>query len=314
MITLIIILGIILYINYLKEEKSRALYDQELKLKEQARNDYIAKQTQKENQDISFISETLNISIATSKEVYSYLLYIDKYEVFRYSETKKRQLELYKDFLEYKKNLENFINEINPIIEKEDLQNLDIKYLFDYRQDNLFTNYKDIPLREKLIQFNTYENTNEILLVDILRKYGYSFSCDQYISVSKEKSNLYSRDNIEILYDDLYKIIDIYNNHFNFLLSNTDKIILKNYDFFPASLTSGGWCEILKNLFYICVYESKIIPEHEQLKDIYNIDKCWWSFKFYCHHLFFSIPYYNIVDYKKHLLSNLQILIDYIKN
>lgn len=299
------------YIEKIKIDKQKEVREAKEQANEEARKkawlDWNSKQQQKETDDISFIVEILSIDNSTAKEFYSFLNRKDKFEVFRYSETKQRQLELYQDFLQEKKELEKFKEMVSPIIEEENLGDLNLESLFYYRNEELFSLYNDITLREKLKQFNSDYNSNILLLVEILKPIFPNFEYDQYVSIIKEKSNFCIKDRLEILFDDIYRIIEFFNNYFDLSIKNINEINLSDFYFFKESHIYKEWHWILQEIFLVCLFESHLLPENIKIENIRDYEYKS-AFDLYCCELFFYKPYYSIIDCKQILLKHVEDL------
>lgn len=299
------------YIEKIKIDKQKEVREAKEQANEEASKkawlDWNSKQQQKETDDISFIVEILSIDNSTAKEFYSFLNRKDKFEVFRYSETKQRQLELYQDFLQEKKELEKFKEMVSPIIEEENLGDLNLESLFYYRNEELFSLYNDITLREKLKQFNSDYNSNILLLVEILKPIFPNFEYNQYVSIKKEKSNFCIKDRLEILFDDVYRIIEVFNDYFDLSINNVNKICLSDFGFFIDKNIYEEWNYILQEIFLVCLFESHILPEDTKLENIRGYEYEF-AFNTYCRNLFFYKPYYSITDCKQILLKHVEEL------
>ena len=308
----IIFFALIAYVIYAmrkENEKTDKKYEKEEKHREIQRHIKMHEEKirkEKEENEINFILETLKIDYSTAKEVYSFLIRNDKLEIFLYSENKKNRIKFYNKFLQEKNEIEEFSELIKPVITKEQLDLNICNLFFNYKQE-LLTIHTDIPLNEKLKQINSNECFNTLLLSNIIKPYYPNFEYSHYVSIRKIKSDIHIADRLEILLDDVYKIIEIFNNHFNFSITNVNEICLNDFSFFIDKNIYKEWHYILEEIFLVCLFESHILPENTKLENISGYEYEF-AFNTYCRNLFFYKPYYSITDCKQALLKHVEEL------
>ena len=301
-IILIALIAIACYIEKIKNDKQQAVDEKEREIKEEQRQQLMKKAEFEEQAELSCITRSLNLSENEAKTFLSFLYRQGKKDFFIHTENPDRQIELYKQFLDEQKNLALFKEKLTPIIVSEHLTKIRIDNLFYYHKEDIEIIHNDIPLKEKLIQFNSEECFNILFLAELLHDTFQELELGQRVTISKSntKSKIYNR--YELLQDDIYKIIDIFNKAFELNIKNTKYIFFEDYEYFDYY--SPEYEELLKNLFVISLFESNIIPKTIRNKSISDSSYKYAYKQFICD-LFFYRPYYNLLNYKKVISSNI---------
>ena len=300
-VILVILFVIAFYIEKLKNDKQHAVEEKEKEIKEDQRQKLIEEAESKRESELSCITDSLNLSKNEAETFLSFLDRKDKKNVFIYTDDDCRRSELYKQFLNEQNEIVVFKKRLAPIIESEHLTQINIDNLFYYYKEDIETVRNDIPLKEKLKQFNNEKCYNTLYLAELLHDTFQELELGQYVTVSKSNSKSNGFNRYELLQDDIYKIIDIFNNVFELNIKNTKYICFENYEYFDYCLE---YDELLKNLFVICLFESDIISKKIRNKHISD-SSYQYAYKSFICDLFFYRPYYNLLDYKKVISTNI---------